>query len=138
MVYHLNAQSPWSILDDMERIFEGLDRSSYAREFPAMNVAQTDEAVTITCELPGMEQKDLELSLEHDTLTIKGRRELAVPEGVRVLRQERREFDFTRSLRLPFAVDAAKAEARLRDGVLYVVLPRSEQDKVRRIAISKA
>jgi HSP20 family protein len=111
-------------------------RWSAAPSFPAMNVWTDEDSAVLTAELPGVGIEDIDISVEKDTLTLRGRRqpeELA--EGATYHRRERRFGSFNRAFRLPFQVDGGKVEAELQNGVLSIVLPRAEADKPRKIAI---
>ena len=122
-----------------DRLWEAFDRDwglPRGEEFPPINVYTNDEGALVTVELPGIEEKDLELSLENDTLTLRGKRSVTVPEGATVLRRERRDYSFTRSIRLPFQAEPKKGAARYENGILNIELHRREADKPRRIAIT--
>lgn len=93
----------------------------------------------VTAELPGLKLEDIEISVTGDTLTLKG--DYAQPEkdeDIRYHRQERRYGKFSRSLQLPFNVDAEKVEASYKNGVLKISLPQSEADKPKKIQIKTA
>jgi HSP20 family protein len=101
-----------------------------------MNVWTDADSAVVTAELSGVSLDDIEISVEDDTLTLRGNRQPAeLGEGVTYHRRERRYGSFLRSFRLPFRVDAEKVDAIFRNGVLSISLPRAEEDKPRRIAI---
>jgi HSP20 family protein len=104
--------------------------------YPAMNIWTDDNNAVVTAELPGVSLESIEISVEDDTLTLRGDRQREEPEqGATYHRRERRFGSFVRSFRLPFRVDAEKVDATLRNGVLCVSLPRAEEDRPRRITI---
>ena len=107
---------------------------------PRLDVAETDKEMTVTVELPGVDEKDIELSLTGDVLIIKGekREEREEKRGERHL-SERSYGTFTRTLRLPFEADVGKIDASFDRGVLTVQLPKPKelQQAVRRIEIKK-
>jgi HSP20 family protein len=123
----------------MNRLFT--DWSTQARRtvapgYPAMNIWTDQDSAIVTAELPGVNLEDIDISVEDDTLTLRGDRQRdALEEGVTYHRQERRFGSFLRTFQLPFRVDAEKVDATLKNGVLSVSLPRAEEDKPRRIAI---
>ena len=135
--------SPWREMDrlrrDMNRLFT--DWSTQARRtvapgYPAMNVWMGQDSAVVTAELPGVNLEDIDISVEEDTLTLRGDRQRGeLEEGVTYHRRERRFGSFLRTFQLPFRVDAAKVDATLKNGVLSISLPRAEEDKPRRIAI---
>ncbi|MCA9285970.1 MAG: Hsp20/alpha crystallin family protein [Phycisphaerales bacterium] len=109
-----------------------------ADRWPALNVWVEDEKLFLEAELPGFRMDDIEILAAEDTLTIKGRREQAVPEGATAHRLERSSTSFERAIDLPFAVDPAGTTATLRDGVLRVTMPKAPSARVRRIEVTSA
>lgn len=124
------ATDPW-------RRFQGLLEATY----PAVEVAEDETSYRITAELPGMEEKDVELSLAGDVLTLKGekRQEREEKEGSTVV-SERRYGSFRRSFPLPEDADPERIEASFKNGVLTVTVPRKPeaQSSRRRIEIKPA
>ncbi len=104
--------------------------------YPPLNVWEEGDEVFIEAELPGQDLKDLEIYVTAgNQLTIKGeRKQCSVDKGV-WHRQERNFGHFTRSLTLPFAVDAEKVDARLENGVLKVKLAKHESARPRKIEV---
>lgn len=105
---------------------------------PEMDVKETDKEVRVTAELPGLEEKDVEVTLTEGVLTIKGqKREEHEEEKGEFFRSERRYGMFERSIALPNGIDADKAKASFKKGVLKVTLPKTAeaQSNRRRIAI---
>ena len=104
--------------------------------FPAVNVWEDGDHVVVEAELPGFDLKDLEIFVTGgNQLTVKGERKpLTVEKGV-WHRQERSYGKFSRTLALPYPVNADKVEARLENGVLTVQLPKHESARPRRIVV---
>ena len=103
-----------------------------------LDVSETDKEVKVTAELPGVEEKDVEVTLNDDILTIKGEKKVEEErKDDNVHMVERSYGSFARSLRLPFSVDQDKVEARFNKGVLTVTLPKppEAQRPARRIEI---
>lgn len=126
---------------EMNRLFERsyAPRLRSAPNFPALNVWTNEDGAVITAELPGVSPEDLDVSVIGETLTLSGERKPdLIEEEVRYHRQERGYGKFTRSLELPFRVDAAQVEATFANGVLHLTLPRAEADKPKKIAIKVA
>jgi HSP20 family protein len=112
------------------------DESSRSHEFPPINVWTSENEAIVRAELPGIEAADVEISLVNDTLTLRGSRNPdAMSSGEACHRQERGCGQFTRSLQLPFRVEADKVEARFANGVLQIVMPRAESEKARKISV---
>jgi HSP20 family protein len=114
-------------------------RSVPAGSYPLINVGRTDDTVRVYVFAPGLEASDLEVSLQDSVLTVTGRRQApAETEGRTRFRQERFHGDFRRALALPEGLDIDRAEARFRDGVCEIVLPKREELKPRRIEVQAA
>ncbi|SRR5579875_486877 len=131
-----------SSLRDMQRLQQQLNRLlsaggwPAAEEFPPVNVWASENGAVVRSEIPGIEPSDVEISLVNNTLTIKGSRKAEeLKNGQRCHRQERGYGEFTRSLQLPFGVDADNVQARFSNGVLQITLPRAEADKPRKIGV---
>ncbi len=138
--------SPWRDIErlqrEMERLFAATAREflpNVAPGFPAMNIWTNDEGGVITAEMPGMNPDDIEISVVGETLTLSGERKSDAPDGdVRYHRRERGYGKFSRSIKLPFTVDADSVEAVFEKGILHIALPRAEADKPRKIAVKTA
>jgi HSP20 family protein len=107
---------------------------------PAVDVAETDKEYKISAELPGMDEKDIEVNFAEGVLTIKGeKREEKEEKKKDYYFSERRYGSFSRSLRVPSGVDEGKIEAHVRNGVLTVTLPKTAeaQKKQKKIEIKK-
>jgi HSP20 family protein len=131
----------------VDRLFDDAFRPLEARSFgeaaagavwPNLDVDETDKAYVVTAELPGLEQKDVELTLRDNALILSGekRQEHREENGGRTY-AERSYGRFQRAIPLDSEVDADKVEARFKNGVLTVNLPKNAkaQDKTRRIEI---
>jgi HSP20 family protein len=104
--------------------------------YPATNAWTDEHNVYVECELPGMNQEDLDIFVaEGNQLSIGGERKRPELEHARWHRQERGFGKFRRTIELPFAVEADKVEAQFENGVLLITLPKSEHVKPRRIAV---
>lgn len=102
---------------------------------PAFNVWANEEGAVVTTELPGVEMESLEISTSGSNLTVKGSKKEEQVEGGQIVRRERNSGEFSRTIELPFRIDAEKVEASLNNGVLKMTLPRAESDKPRKIEI---
>ncbi len=108
----------------------------FAEDFPPLNLWSSENDVLISAEMPGIDAKNLDISVMNDFVTINGsREEEQLGEGEAYHRQERSHGRFSRSLRLPFRVDSSKVDAKYEKGILNISLPRHEQDKPKRIQI---
>jgi HSP20 family protein len=103
---------------------------------PATDVIETKDEITLKAELPGIDEKDIEVEIVDGILTIKGERKVdkkTEEEGYR--RIERSYGKFSRSLSLPEGVDPDAIGAEFHDGVLDVRIPKPEERKPRRISV---
>ena len=95
---------------------------------PSFEVAETDDEVKVTAELPGMEEKDIEVTLENNILTVKGEKKEEREEKKKdCYFTERRYGHFQRMLPLPSNVQEEKVRAKFKKGVLSITLPKSEE-----------
>jgi HSP20 family protein len=107
---------------------------------PRMDVSETDTEIRVTADLPGIDDKDVEVNLVDDVLTIRGETKLDredKKENYHVM--ERARGSFARSLRLPFRVDPQQVQASFKDGVLTITVPKPKEsrDQVQRIEVRR-
>ena len=120
---------------EMNRIFSGLGQP-LTQEVPPVNVWVGESDTVVTAELPGVDPGGVDISVVGDALNISGFREAeTLKEGESYHRQERNHGRFSRSLQLPFHVEAGKVEAKYDRGILRITLPRAEADKPRKISV---
>jgi len=127
---------PWRVLDRLNRAATNMLAPSTS-EFPLFNVWVNEDITIITSELPGIDLKDVDISVAGKMVTLRGSRNTATEacKGECQHRHERWNGSFSRSIELPFIIDQDKVQARLTKGVLQIALPRAESDKPRKIAI---
>ena len=146
----LRSYEPWNLLD---RFQEQLNQLGYSnRELanndndqsnvvtshwrPAVDIKEEADRFVITADLPGVDPKDIEITMENGVLSIKGERKSEIrdeKEGYK--RVERVSGTFYRRFSLPDSADAERIEAKGKDGVLEVSLPKHEKVQPRRIAV---
>jgi HSP20 family protein len=103
---------------------------------PAVDVRETKDDIVLSFDIPGVSEKDVQVSMTGDLLTAKGERRFEQEDsGDSYHRVERLYGKFERSVQLPFPVQADKIKATYRDGVLTVKLPKAEELKPREIKI---
>jgi HSP20 family protein len=121
--------------NEMSRLFSSVAPQT-VHEYPPVNVWSGEDNAIVTAEMPGIDPSIIDLSVIGDTLTISGKIE---PEEIKggglYHRQERNYGYFKRILQLPFHVDADKVDARYEKGILRIRLPRSEDDKPRKVIL---
>jgi HSP20 family protein len=121
--------------------FRAFDEGLWGGRMPRMDLVETDKDIQVTAELPGMDEKDVEVTLTGDTLTLKGEKKSESEEkGKNVHRMERTHGAFQRTIVLPAEVQADKVEAAFKKGVLTVTLPKTPaaQAGARRIEVKAA
>ncbi len=103
---------------------------------PAVDISETNKEIVVNAEVPGIDPKDIDISLTGRLLTIKGERKQEQEEKDKNYhRIECRYGSFSRSLELPADVDAGKVKATYRDGVLKLNLPKAKEQSVKKIEI---
>jgi HSP20 family protein len=102
---------------------------------PETEVVETEDAIYVVMEMPGVRRDDLDIGLEANVLTVRAAKTAERMENARYHLSERRYGTFARSFVLPRQVDADRIEAELTDGVLRIVVPKAEQARRRKIAV---
>ncbi|MEX2147535.1 MAG: Hsp20/alpha crystallin family protein [Candidatus Rokuibacteriota bacterium] len=129
----------------MDRLFDRFGEPAWpqmptlAEWEPTVDVSEDKDAVTVKAELPGVEQKDIAVSLQDGVLTIKGDKHAEKEEkGKQYHRVERSYGSFYRAMRLPSAVEAGKVTAAFKDGVVTITLPKAAEAKGTTIPVKAA
>jgi HSP20 family protein len=137
-----------SVLEDFRRLHQAIDqafaegsssgsiRSLPRGSFPAINIVRTPLDVQIYLFAAGLDAKKLNLSIEAGLLTISGERKIGLEPTATYYRQERFAGEFHRSISLGEEVDADRVEAKYRDGIVQIKLPRRVSIKPRQIEIN--
>lgn len=141
--YH-NSRYPFHQLrDEMDRLLTGFlgptvegTLPAVFRSQPAVNVWEQGDALQVEMELPGVKSDQVDISVAGGELSVKIDRPDIAQEGVTYHRRERSVGRFARTLKLPVEVDANRVEAELRDGVLFITLPKAESAKPRKINVA--
>jgi len=153
------AQHPFrSLRDQIDRLMEEFDRGLFPSRWlemppfsrltseirglvPAVDVIDEEKAYRVTAELPGLTDKDIEVTKDGDLLTIRGEKKEEREEKEKGYFLSERHFgSVERSLRLPEGIDDSKIEAKFENGVLTVILPKTPEavSKPKKIAIKAA
>lgn len=105
-------------------------------EQPHVDVAEYEDESIVVAELPGVKKDDLKITVQDDLLTIAGNRKSSgLPENSRWLRNETITGPFTRTIRMPHAVNGEAISAELTNGILKVVLPKADEARAREIRV---
>ena len=137
---NLVTYRPHALFNEMERAFGRLthDRTAFSNG-PAMDIREDDEQYVLEAELAGLTEKDIEVKVENDILTLSRvvEEEKEDKKDGYVVR-ERRHASFRRSFYLPKDVDREKIVAHFENGLLSLQLPKAEKAKPRQIEVKKA
>ena len=136
-----NTGSPFGEFQkEMNRLFDHFSENMFSLSpmrwnmpeisaaYPKMDVSETDKEFKITAELPGIDEKDIDVSVSNDMLTIKGEKKAEKEEKKsNYYRMERSYGSFQRSIPLPTEVEKDQVQASFKKGVLSIMLPKSER-----------
>ena len=143
------ALARWEPLDvltslrrEMDRLFENFFETgprglgNLSAWEPAVEVADTKDTIIVKAQVPGIPKDNIQVHVTDDAITLKGEvKEEEKKEEKNYTRREFRYGAFSRTIALPAAVQADKATAQLKDGVLEITIPKSEKAKVKEIPI---
>jgi len=141
----IRYNNPWNLLNNLQR---GLYSPEYnrlsdddasvatANWAPSVDIREDDKAFTLLADIPGVDPKDIEISMEKGVLTIKGERQSeSVEEKENYRRVERLSGQFYRRFTLPDSADADNIEAKSEHGVITITIPKQEVAVSRRIEV---
>ena len=141
----LRHTNPWSLLNNLQRElynpeYQRLNdddaSAATANWAPAVDISEDNKAFTLLADIPGVNPKDIEISMEKGILTIKGERQSeTVEEKDNFRRVERESGQFYRRFTLPDSADAEKIEAKSEHGVLKITIPKQEVAVSRKIEV---
>ena len=124
-----------SLRNWVDRFFSEHPAQNRWVEYPYINLHEDNDAVEIRALMPGVKSDSLNIQLLDNSLLIEGEKVSDVDEKKSYIRKERTFGRFNKSVKLPYRVDPAKIEARLKEGILTVKLVKSEEAKPKRIQI---
>jgi HSP20 family protein len=147
----MRESHPFSALQqEIDRLFNDFGRGfpAFGRGFPAlgasdlaprMDMTETDTAIEFTAELPGLEEKDVEINFVDDILTIRGEKKSDKEQSDKNYRLVERNYgSFSRSVELPAGIDPASIQASLSKGVLTVTVPKPAPSVAKKIEVKTA
>jgi HSP20 family protein len=127
------------LFDDFTRGFPAFSTGAAAELLPNLDVTETDKQIEITAELPGLEEKDVQVNLADNVLTIRGEKKAEKEEKDKTYRLVERSYgSFVRSLELPEGVNADAIKASIDKGVLKVTVPKPAPAQVKKIDVKAA
>lgn len=127
------------LFDDFTRGFPAFSEGGAGEMLPSVDVTETDKQIEITAELPGLEEKDVQVNFADNVLTIRGEKKAEKEEKDKTFRLVERGYgSFVRSLELPDGVDANAIKASIDKGVLKVTVPKPAPAQVKKIDVKTA
>ncbi len=145
-VFGRESEGLGSLFREIEKTFEDFSRRTPLASFtaaglaPKIDVSESKDGIDVTAELPGVEEKDIDITLSNDVLTIRGEKKVERDQKEKNWHVVERSYgSFSRSIALPFEADMTKVEAKFDKGVLKVHLPKSAEaaKKEKKIEIKK-
>ena len=107
------------------------------RDFvPVTDIFDTEQALTVVLEMPGVSKESVEVGVENDVITITGRIDSSKYEGLQPLYTEYNIGNYSRSFQISSKIEQERLESELKDGVMTLVLPKAEKAMPRRISVS--
>ncbi len=120
-------------------VVEGAERSRSVKAYvPRVDIYETDDAVHVIADMPGVDEKSVDVTLEKNVLSIYGEVNLGKPDNYSLAYAEYEMGDYERKFTLSDEIDRDKIEASVKDGVLRLVLPKAGPAKTRRIPVKSA
>ena len=141
MVTNRLLASPFEVFD---RVFDQVVAPAFGRAFvrpspfPAVNIWEDGDNLMAEAGVPGLKLDEVEILVEGDELTIRGKFNAPKGEDASYMRRERIVGEFSRTLTLPRSINSERVEATLKDGVLTIKLPKAEEAKARKITVRGA
>jgi HSP20 family protein len=142
---NLIPYEPAKLINDMHTLMENLWQSTFdvdtvgkksGQWLPAIDIKDEEDKFLISADLPGVDPKDINISLENNVLTLKGKREEVHEEKKgSFYRMERKQGQFYRQFTLPTAVDSKHIIAKSKQGVLEVTIPKKEKTESKKIEV---
>ena len=105
---------------------------------PPVDIFEDGSGITVQADMPGVAKDRLDIQIDRDSLSIEGRAELSMPEGMEALYADVRSTLYQRSFSLSSELDVERVDASLKDGVLTLHIPKREQFKPRKIEVRTA
>jgi HSP20 family protein len=125
------------IYDLMDRFLSGTPFSEFDSEWsPLVDVSETNNAINVRVELPGLDKNDINVDVSGDMLSIKGKKKEEEEKKDKGYYMRESYFgSFQRNIKLPADIQSDKVEAKFKDGILNIKLPKSEEKKAKKIQI---
>jgi HSP20 family protein len=128
---------------EIDRLFnefaQGMGPNDAQSIIPSIEISETDKAIEISAEMPGLERKDVEISIEDDTLTIRGEKKVEENQKDKNVQLSERSYGvFYRVLQLPPGIDPSSIQATMANGILKVTIPKPAKAEPKKIEVKEA
>jgi HSP20 family protein len=128
---------------EIDRLFsefaQGVGSDGGQNIIPNIDISETDKAIEVSAEMPGLERNDVEISIDDDTLTIRGEKRVEEDQGDKNVQHSERTYGvFMRVLQLPPGIDPSSVQATMSNGVLKIVIPKPAKSEPKKIEVKEA
>ena len=128
---------------EIDRLFsefaQGIGPSGVQSIVPNIEIAETDKTIEVSAEMPGLERKDVEISIDDDTLTIRGEKKVEESQKDKNIQLSERSYGvFYRVLQLPSGIDPSSVQACMSNGILKVAIPKPAKSEPKKIEVKEA
>jgi HSP20 family protein len=127
---------------EIDRLFnefaQGVGSDGAKNIVPSIEISETDKAIEISAEMPGLERKDVEITIEDDTLTIRGEKKIEENQKDKNVQHSERAYGvFLRVLQLPPGIDLSSVQATMSNGVLKITIPKPAKPEPKKIEVKE-
>ena len=127
---------------EINRLFnefaQGIGPNGQQNLVPSIEISETDKAIEVSAEMPGLERKDVEISIEDDTLTIRGEKKFEENQKDKNVQHSERTYGvFLRVLQLPPGIDPSSVQATMSNGVLKITIPKPAKAEPKKIEVKE-
>ena len=127
---------------EIDRLFnefaQGVGPDGAKNIVPSIEISETDKAIEISAEMPGLERKDVEITIEDDTLTIRGEKKIEENQKDKNVQHTERAYGvFLRVLQLPPGIDPSSVQATMSNGVLKIAIPKPAKPEPKKIEVKE-
>jgi HSP20 family protein len=128
---------------EIDRLFsefaQGLGPNGMQSIVPNIEISETDKAIEVSAEMPGLERKDVEISIEDDTITIRGEKKVEDTQKDKNVQLSERSYGvFYRVLQLPAGIDPSSVQATMSNGILKLTIPKPAKSEPKKIEVKEA
>src|ERR1700681_76836 len=128
---------------EIDRLFsefaQGIGPAGTQSIIPSIEISETDKAIEVSAEMPGLERKDVEISIDDDTLTIRGEKKFEENQKDKNVQHSERTYGvFYRVLQLPPGIDPSSIQATMSNGILKVTIPKPAKSQPKKIEVKEA